>query len=421
MDYARPLLLDGAKQPVLLPDEVTYRLQGDVTLYEGDLKTHRTHGTALLTSHRLGWLDASRTDCVFWQHGNVARTEVEEAGFFAGSAKVVVRLEYAGPAGRSGAYPALAPSGASAVRNVTIRLSFKTGGRDAFAEDFKRALSRRGWVVGEGASSAPKRGRIDDGSGTAPARPVGVGMGALFAQEAARAEAGRALAQTAFSDLEVLMQHGKKIAEMAESYARELSRTVAPAPTGGSGGVDADSEAAGSLLAGLGIVTPVTRDATGSLFTTELARQLAGFLTPLLASLGGLCPLTDVYVAFNRARGTEPVSPEDLLAAARLLGPAPPAGLGLGLHLTTLPGGVCAVVLDSFSPAEMCKRLAGLAAAGARTGSYSFTTAQAVATALRTPLAVAEHHLAAATRDGALAVDNSINGLRYFANAIQST
>jgi ESCRT-II complex subunit VPS36 len=50
----------------------------------------------------------------------------------------------------------------------------------------------------------------------------------------------------------------------------------------------------------------------------ELCRQLADVLAQPLAAAGGLLQLPDVYCLFNRARGAELVSPDDLLAAARL-------------------------------------------------------------------------------------------------------
>ena len=55
---------------------------------------------------------------------------------------------------------------------------------------------------------------------------------------------------------------------------------------------------------------------TGARYHVELCRQLADFLAEPLARAHGLMPLTDVYCLFNRARGTELVSPDDLLAAA---------------------------------------------------------------------------------------------------------
>lgn len=46
--------------------------------------------------------------------------------------------------------------------------------------------------------------------------------------------------------------------------------------------------------------------------------QLADFLTPRVDKAGGMMPLPDTYCLFNRARGTELVSPNDLLTAVKL-------------------------------------------------------------------------------------------------------
>lgn len=41
--------------------------------------------------------------------------------------------------------------------------------------------------------------------------------------------------------------------------------------------------------------------------------QLADFLAPRVESAGGMMALPDVYCLFNRARGTELISPDDLM------------------------------------------------------------------------------------------------------------
>jgi hypothetical protein len=49
-----------------------------------------------------------------------------------------------------------------------------------------------------------------------------------------------------------------------------------------------------------------------------LSRQLADFLIKPLAAAGGVMQLPDVYCLFNRARGSELVSPDDLLQACQM-------------------------------------------------------------------------------------------------------
>lgn len=124
-------------------------------------------------------------------------------------------------------------------------------------------------------------------------------------------------------------------------------------------GVEAQSELLG-MLQGVGIASPVTKEMAGNAYHEQLARQFADLLLtdnrlryvvglPWLwkvlcltiscccrsRRLGSILTLTDAYCLYNRARGTDLVSPEDLLQAATLLRP-----LRLGLHLDMFPSGV---------------------------------------------------------------------------------
>ena len=67
----------------------------------------------------------------------------------------------------------------------------------------------------------------------------------------------------------------------------------------------------------MGIASPVTRQTAGALFHQQLALQLADFLAPHLEHARGVMTLPDTYCLFNRARGTELVSPEDLIKVWR--------------------------------------------------------------------------------------------------------
>ena len=70
-----------------------------------------------------------------------------------------------------------------------------------------------------------------------------------------------------------------------------------------------------SYFLSMGIASPVTRQTAGALFHQQLALQLADFLAPRLEQARGVMTLPDTYCLFNRARGTELVSPEDLIKA----------------------------------------------------------------------------------------------------------
>jgi ESCRT-II complex subunit VPS36 len=73
-----------------------------------------------------------------------------------------------------------------------------------------------------------------------------------------------------------------------------------------------------------------------------LARQVADFLLPKLQRMGGVITLTDLFCLFNRARGGNLTSPEDLTQACTLL-----SSLDLGISKRTFPSGIVVVQLDN--------------------------------------------------------------------------
>mmetsp|Transcript_11461 Transcript_11461/g.24307 ORF Transcript_11461/g.24307 Transcript_11461/m.24307 type:complete len:296 (+) Transcript_11461:1051-1938(+) len=78
----------------------------------------------------------------------------------------------------------------------------------------------------------------------------------------------------------------------------------------------------------------------------QTAREVADFLVPRLRKTGkGMMSLTDVYCLFNRARGTNLLSPEDLRDSCALLN----EGLNVGLSQRTFPSGIVVLQLDDLA------------------------------------------------------------------------
>jgi len=48
-----------------------------------------------------------------------------------------------------------------------------------------------------------------------------------------------------------------------------------------------------------------------------LAREIEKFLVPVLERFGGILAIVDIYCMYNRARGTDMISPEDLMIACQ--------------------------------------------------------------------------------------------------------
>lgn len=499
METSKRLALESNGQPKPYSDEVTYRIQADIDLYDRDSKTEHRRGVLTLTSHRLYWCDAGRKTAIQWHLAQVVQTSTEEGGFFS-SAKVLLKLRHlpgvggnanviGSPSATNGVYPSLqqtSSAGSQAAIVGHVKFSFKEGGRDAFLQDVIKAVSRQAWVVDTDAdgdalvldgqttasSSQPgqrnltegtaKRGRLDGvtpassqghvGAGSGPAssavndgsdasNPVvmRVGVGAVLEQRAKRMEASKQLASDAFQDLDNLAAHAKRVVQLAESYAAELQKNKVTKQqsvgAGGSGGPSTPTSSSASsaaeesqlsaLISAMGIVSPVTKEMAGKMYLQEVARQLAAFIKPKLESEGGMMLLSDVFAVYNRARGTDLISPEDLLDAVRLM-----QTLGLGMrHRVYQPGGLTVLQLDTVTDEAVKTRVLSMlvdAAVASHGNKPPFTAASLaadpylapldVATALRMPLPIAKQHLLLAEAAGLLCRDESIHGIRFYLN-----
>ena len=129
LSIARPLPVTSEGLPTLLPQEVTYRLQEGVDVYDGDVKSDKRKGVAIVTSHRLVWMAPDRTSALYWALDAVAVSSAATAAAAEGYDLVV-----------TGGH---------------IKLSFKEKGKDPFGADLSTALTRRSWLVAP--ASLPKR------------------------------------------------------------------------------------------------------------------------------------------------------------------------------------------------------------------------------------------------------------------------
>ena len=61
--------------------------------------------------------------------------------------------------------------------------------------------------------------------------------------------------------------------------------------------------------------TQVSKDIAGKQFHAQLANEIEKFLETIINKFGGVIGLVDLYCMYNRARGTDLISPEDLQIA----------------------------------------------------------------------------------------------------------
>lgn len=146
----------------------------------------------------------------------------------------------------------------------------------------------------------------------------------------------------AFSDLQSLMHKAKELVGLASRFADNMKSASS---ADGSSHSDKEEEEFGNMLVTMGLGSIVTKASAGALYHQELAKQLADFLTKPLSNEHGMMLLTDAYCLYNRARGTDLISPEDMYSACSLFDK-----LGLDLTLKQFePSGVLVVLLRMCS------------------------------------------------------------------------
>ena len=306
------------------------------------------------------------------------------------------------------------------------KLSFRGGGDKIFHERLKSAMTQRKWLL-QGAPPVPKP-NADGSPHTArqsPDRVKTVGIAGLEQRRRDMTKNNEVVIGNAFEDLEALMASAKEIVALAEQFAHQSN---------GAGGAGSEES---SLLAqsasDLGLVT--TKDmfssssASQSLYLTELARNLAEFLTDdrtsILRKHGGIISLIDLWAIFNRARnGIELVSPTDFSKAASLW-----EKLRLPVRLRKFKSGVLVVQGSDRTDEKTTKALLSWLSTlhhippdkevGWEWQAWGQgVTARDVAMHFGWSLAVAEQELNMAEERGGLCRDEGLEGVRFWENWI---
>ncbi|KAI9322398.1 EAP30/Vps36 family-domain-containing protein [Dichotomocladium elegans] len=179
-----------------------------------------------------------------------------------------------------------------------VRIAFRNGGYPGFLAKIKEAFTAKAWTK---TADPPVMER------NVPILSRGAGISAVQERiEKSKIEAQETM-QEAFQDLDNLMSKATAMVSLAESISAKMARDPNKS--------DSDLSTLRTYFLNLGISDPVTRDSAGSIYHQELARELAEFLQKFLDQQDTMKPLTDLYCIFNRARGVELISPEDLYKA----------------------------------------------------------------------------------------------------------
>ena len=199
--------------------------------------------------------------------------------------------------------------------------------RDSMLEKMELSLKRKAWLQQQDQQQLRRKNRMN-GSNTSNAmrggRQTGVGVAAIIARNRQKNEEAKNLSRGAFKEYEGLMQKAKGVQGIIERYSKKIEKDEKR--SGGSAKneeEDHDAEKLTEMLRSMGMTNnALTKGAAGSLYHQQLARQLVEFFNRgklFKTNSGGMLTLVDVYCLFNRALGTNLVSPEDLLEAAEMM------------------------------------------------------------------------------------------------------
>jgi len=133
-------------------------------------------------------------------------------------------------------------------------------------------------------------------------------------------------------------------------------------------------------------------------------------LNTIIDKFGGVVGLIDLYCMYNRARGTDLISPDDLNIACKKLHQS-----SQRFMMKTYPSGVVTVQSKMFNEAAYYQRLAETIRA-----SNGGMSANKLAERMNVNVILMKEHLQAAEEKGAVCADESYEGIQYYENRFAS-
>eukprot|EP01006_Ploeotia_vitrea_P048192 TRINITY_DN67207_c6_g2_i2.p1 TRINITY_DN67207_c6_g2~~TRINITY_DN67207_c6_g2_i2.p1 ORF type:complete len:495 (+),score=42.23 TRINITY_DN67207_c6_g2_i2:44-1528(+) len=402
MQALAPIQLQPSGLPVFLHGEIETLSQDSVALYDGDTQTDCQHGRAILTNQRLLWVQSHDADAKHQSKSAQSRalglllalvTGVERKhghGFgYLSSPKVIVSVQKIGK---------------------VLKLSFRKGGDHNFEAKFQDILSRKPWLqlpppVDRTAtvSTLSSANRGSKGFSTSSA-----GVSGIVRHIETEQRKTETTINEAFDDLKSLMDNAGALVSIANKFNQMKSKMS-----------ETEQDEYDEWMTNLGIVAPVSKATMGkgaaNEFHAQLARQLCDFLIEPLNRKNGTLSLVDVFCLYNRARGTDLVSPDDIAKACNLFGP-----LNLPLKVKRFDSGVLVVQSkDKHSTKAIQESIRVYLAGTPEKAGHAFVTPRELATLLGVPLQLANEYLLDAEKSTLLCRDESMEGISFYLNFFQ--
>uniref|UniRef100_A0A0C9QMS1 Vacuolar protein-sorting-associated protein 36 n=1 Tax=Wollemia nobilis TaxID=56998 RepID=A0A0C9QMS1_9CONI len=413
-----PVKLTSSGRPILQPGEVECSILDavDLEIEENPAYPVLKSGLAILTTHRIIWVDDNSRSAGAIPLPSVGQVFPPKKSLKSMFSKPRLRLLLW--VDSDGRVSGVGPSRAARSLGITLVLRGQ-GLPDAFVGRLWELLRSRAWekdgdnpdLARQSVGQVGSVTGIAEGGGDGSSRMMAsmAGVSGILRKEQEQWEETDKNLQDAFQDLNALMNKAKDMVMLAEKMRLKLLA----GSSGQSGGVD--DEEMGSKqemqdwLLSVGIASPVTKETAGALYHQQLSRQLADFVKIHLERYGGMIALVDVYCLFNRARGTELISPEDLLQACAIW-----EKLNVSVMLRRFDSGVMVIQSKARSDTEVFARITDLVVKpeALQTGVGASEAARTLGVAP----ALAKEYLLMAESKGFLCRDDGPDGLRFYIN-----
>ncbi|KAH9295024.1 hypothetical protein KI387_038612, partial [Taxus chinensis] len=406
-----PVQLTSSGRPNFRPGEVECSILDAVDLEIEDNLTYPVlrSGILMLTTLRLIWMDENSRSAGSIPLPSIAQVFSPKKSLKNMFSKPRMRLLiWVSPDGK------ISPLGPSkAARSVGLTLVLR--GHvvpDAFVARLREIMRSREWEHDSNSvENVDKQvgGVVEGDGGSSRMRASMAGVSGILRKEQEQWEETDKSLHEAFQDLNALMSKAKEMVMLAEKMRTKLLA----GSTGQSGAVNDDEmgtkQEMQDWLLSVGIASPVTKETAGALYHQQLSRQLADFVKIPLERAGGMVALVDVYCMFNRARGTELISPEDLLQACAIW-----EKLNVSVILRRFDSGVMVIQSKARSDAEVFARITDLVVKpeALQTGVGASEAARTLGVAP----ALAKEYLLMAESKGFLCRDDGPDGLRFYIN-----
>uniref|UniRef100_A0A0K0G493 Vacuolar protein-sorting-associated protein 36 n=1 Tax=Strongyloides venezuelensis TaxID=75913 RepID=A0A0K0G493_STRVS len=381
---------------------------GNVGIYDGDLKQSAfEQGTASLTLQRIIWADSHDPDCrLVLHHSLVNKIDKHHKSMFSKGGKIIVHLDK--PPSKLNNGP---------VQHSTfnsLRLVFKSGGEDEFYKKYMEALSRQTWKRNSSSSSSggsrsssnatnhhPSTFNTPNTTTTASSSSRVVGIGGIERRINEHHARTHENISQAFEDMSRLMDQAKEMVAMSKSITEKLRAKK------GKDVNDDETIQFKSHLLSLGVADPVTKNTfgNGAKYFEKLAHEICTVLETPIREAGGMIALPEAYCRINRARGTELISPEDLLNACLKL-----ESLNFNVTLHKFDSDVYVLQLKEKSIESTIDETYEIVS------KYEGLTPNSLSKQIGISVILAKERLIAAENEGRIVRDDSVEGLAFYTN-----